>query len=162
MAKSTIRITGSEITWVRPDGSEEFTIDTDTITNPAMRHQLFMYGAKQVIADGGAVGRNVPDEERIGKMEKRARALRDGTWGFRDGHGTPAAVPAWQDQFAALVAVGALPDAADVREAFKSARPTERVAMLAASPEAQAHYDANRPTARIDGSALLARLAAKA
>ena len=162
--KTTIRITGSEIEWVRPDGSTEFTFDCDSITNPATRQQLFLYGVKQVLADGGAVGRDIPADERLAKMEKRASALRDGTWGFRDGHGTPTKTAAWQDQFAALVAVGALPDTSDVRDAFKSLKPSERDAALATAPGAREEYEARRnaKSAPIDGAALLARLAAKA
>lgn len=168
MPRSTVRITSlgtdrDQIDWVTHDGRVEFTFDTNDL-HPSLQRAVLAYGLKQILADGGAVGRDVPDEERIAKMSKRARALMEGTWGFRDGHGTPAKAADWQLQFAALVAVGALPDVDTIRLAFRERKPAERRAMLEAAPGALDEYNARKApaTSGIDGSDLLARLTASA
>lgn len=172
MSRITPRITpladdpeNALIEWVRPDGSIEFLFNTSDIRNGEIYRWLLFYGVKQVLADGGAVGRNVPAAERLAKMEKRARALIDGTWSFRDGHGSRA-TPAASDSammFAALVAVGIVPDIPEARETWKNLKPTQRRAAFdAAGDDAKAHYDAAASAAAratpIDGAALLAAM----
>jgi hypothetical protein len=166
MARTTVRITAlgnghATIDWVLPDGGVEFTFNTADLS-PSLQRAVLCYGIKQIIADGGAVGRDVPDGERIAKMSKRADALVRGTWGFRDGHGTPAAIPDWQIAFEALVAVGALPDVDHIREAFRARKPAERLAMLKTRPDALREYNERKTPTNIDGTDLLASLAAKA
>lgn len=172
MSRTTPRVTpladdpvNAVIEWVRPDQTVEFTFHTCAILGDDMRRWLLFYGIKQVLADGGAVGRDVPAAERLAKMEKRARALIDGTWSFRDGHGS-AATPAASDSammFAALVAVGIVPDIPETRETWKALKPTQRRAALdAAGDAARTEYDrlvsaAARATP-IDGAALLAKM----
>lgn len=154
MARSTIRITGSIIDFVRPDGSIEFQFDTDEI-HADLRPAVFAYGAKQILADGGAVGRNVPDAERIAKMHKRATALTSGAWGFRSGHPTERPASEFAAMYAALVAAAAFPDTAESRDLWGRMRPTEKRAVFAACPEAADHMPA---PASVDGGALLERL----
>lgn len=153
------------IEWVRPDGSIEFLFDTSDIHNGDIYRWLLFYGVKQVLADGGAVGRDVPAAERIAKMEKRARALIDGTWSFRDGHATIRTDRTSDSamMFAALVAVGIVPDIPEARETWKNLKPTQRRAAFdAAGDAAKAHYDAAAAAAArstpIDGAALLAAM----
>jgi len=170
MSRSTVRVTPIVhkddpinvwvIDWVKPDGSVEFSFDTSNCRIDTI-NLLIAYGAKQVLADGGAVGRNIPDAERLAKMEKRARALMDGTWAFRDGHGTPRPEADASVMFACLVEAGVVPDDADIRTAWKAAKPTERRAMLNAAPEAKRLFD-ERTAPKVDGAALLARLTASA
>jgi hypothetical protein len=49
----------------------------------SLRERVFAYGVKQIISDGGALDKTATPAERIAMMEKRANALRDGTWGTR-------------------------------------------------------------------------------
>ena len=164
--RTTVRITelgpdDTRIDWVQPDGSIEFTFNVSDL-HPSLTRAVLVYGLKQVIADGGAVGRDVPEAERLCKMEKRARALRDGTWSFRDGHAPAAATPDWQIAFDALVDVGALPPVDSVREAFRATKPAERMAMLRTHPDALRTYNERKAPTSINGADLLARLTARA
>lgn len=163
MSRSTVRITpyteqptDATLQWVHPDGSIEFEFDTMDLPD-AIRASALFYGIKQILADGGAVGRDIPAAERIAKMDKRARALRDGTWAFRDGHGTPKAETDSATMYAALVAVGAFADNAAARETWKAAKQRERAALFYGNPEAVAHAAAAKPAAP-SAADLLARL----
>lgn len=176
MKRSTVRVTlapqsadgtpsfDSALEWIGPDGVTEFQFQTSEL-HDNLWQQVIAYGLKQIIADGGAVGRDVPAAERRAKMEKRAAALRNGTWSFRDGHGS-SATPAASDSammFAALVAVGIVPDIPEARETWKNLKPTQRRAAFdAAGDAAKAHYDAAAAAAAratpIDGAALLAAM----
>ncbi len=158
MARSTIRVTGDLIEWVRPDQSIEFAFDVNDV-HPDLLTAVRNYGIKQILADAGAVGRNVPDEERIGKMDKRARALRDGTWNYRDGHGTPKEETLRDAQYRALVAVGAFPDSPESIQAWRDAKPAERAAVFAQFPDAAQHMP-KAPAAV--GESLIAKLRAMA
>jgi hypothetical protein len=171
MSRTTPRVTphaddpvNAVIEWVRPDQTVEFTFHTCAIVNDDIRRWLLFYGVKQVLADGGAVGRDVPAAERLAKMEKRARALIDGTWSFRDGYATGRTNRTSDSamMFAALVAVGIVPDIPEARESWKALTPTQRRAAFdAAGDGAKAHYDAATAAARvtpIDGAALLAKM----
>lgn len=48
-----------------------------------LRDAVFAYGVKQIIADGGALDKSATIGEKVAMMEKRANALRNGTWGTR-------------------------------------------------------------------------------
>lgn len=170
MSKSKIRVTmldetNSVLEWMRPDGSVEFTFDTSTIA-PSLDAAVRAYGAKQILADGGAVGRGIPEEERLAKMTKRANGLTDGTWQFRDGHGTVTSTTSNSAaMYAALVAVGIMPGTPETLAAWRSLKPAERAAVLDhAGADARAEYERRRTEAapRIDGATILARLAAGA
>jgi hypothetical protein len=49
----------------------------------SLRDAVFAYGVKQIIADGGALEKGAGLGEKVAMMEKRADALRNGTWGTR-------------------------------------------------------------------------------
>lgn len=164
--KTRIRITPTDandyvIEFVRPDESIEYSFDTADVHSD-LRGPAFAYGIKQILQDGGAVGKDIPAPERRAQFEKRASSLVTGTWSYRDGHGTPKDEPDYAKMLAALISTGTLPDVPEVHAAWKAAKPAERRAMLDAAPDARAAYEASRPAAKIDGAALLARLTAKA
>lgn len=163
MAKTrgTIRVTGELIEWVDERGVVEFRFNIDEI-NPNLVQSVLIYGAKQIISDGGAVGRDAPLIERIAKMDKRAASLRAGTWAFRDGHGTPRPESDSATMYAALVAVAAFADNEDARAIWKAMRPAERVAVFRDNPEAVAHAEANAARPTVDTDALLSKLRAAA
>jgi len=117
--KQTLQIvpSGTKLDWVnRADQSVAFSFDTASVSN-AVREAVFAYGVKQIIADGGAVGVNVPMSERIAKMAKRAESLVSGTYGQRQssgGLGQHAAL------FRACVAGGLIVDSPEKRAQFKT------------------------------------------
>ena len=128
MSKSTITFDGSTLVFHTPEGKPEFTFPLDDI-NPSLREAAFAYGVKQILADAGAVGRSVPSEERLGRMEKRARALRDGSWAFRDGFGTPKADANYLVQFDCLAEASIIPGDDASRAAWKAMKPADRRAV---------------------------------
>jgi len=163
MSKSTITFDGSTLVFHTPQGYPEFTFSLDDI-HDSLREAVFAYGAKQILADAGAVGRSVPSEERLNRMEKRARGLRDGSWAFRDGFGTPKADANYLIQFDCLAEASIIPGDDASRAAWKAMKPADRRAVWEsdlASPARTiyAARAASRPAARAkDVSALLARL----
>jgi hypothetical protein len=166
MAKSTIRTTPSTnaagdrttlIEWVRPDGTVEFDFNTGDVHLSSMFEMVVAYGVKQIISDAGAVEKGTTDAERLGKMHKRAQALRDGTWSFRDGHAAPKPAAERDAQFNALVMIGVIPE--EYRAAWNALRPTERAAVMRDNPDAQKLLDIARPT--VDGAAILSRILGK-
>jgi hypothetical protein len=117
MAKQSLKIVtnGRMLEWRdRATDDVVYTFDTGDVSE-TLRDNVFLYGAKQIIADGGATGVDVPLRERINKMETRAQALRDGTWGER--RATPAANA---DLFRALVALGLVADNEEKRKQFRT------------------------------------------
>ena len=163
MSKSTITFDGSTLVFHTPQGVPEFTFPLDDI-HDSLREAVFAYGVKQILADAGAVGRSVPSEERLNRMEKRARGLRDGSWAFRDGFGTPKADANYLIQFDCLAEASIIPGDDASRAAWKAMKPADRRAVWEsdlASPARTiyAARAASRPAARAkDVSALLARL----
>jgi len=170
MAKSKIRVTfvtddDATLEWLRPDGTVEFVFETVSI-DPTKRGAAFVYGVKQILADGGAVGRDVPETERLAKMEKRAAGLINGTWAFRDGHGAGTTIASDSSaMYAALCAVGILPKTAETLFTWRSLKPAERRAVLEhAGHAAKAKYEeiCGATSRAIDGASILDRIRALA
>lgn len=88
MAKREFNVTlvGTVLNWLRVGAAVNapaaFSFDAATV-HESLRERVYAYGVKQIIADGGALDRNASAGERLAMMEKRANALRDGTWGTR-------------------------------------------------------------------------------
>jgi hypothetical protein len=164
--RSTVRITtgigdqgGILLQWLRPDGHVEFTFNSMDM-HPSLEESVIAYGLKQILSDGGAVSRETPAAERLAKMEKRARGLREGTWNFRDG--TAAETPKTDAalMYAAQVAAGMITDTDDTQAVWKSLKPSERRATLdAAGPTAKEYYQQARP-AVANGASILGRMRA--
>ena len=163
MSKSTITFDGSTLVFHTPEGKPEFTFPLNDI-HQSLREAAFAYGVKQILADAGAVGRSVPSEERLGRMEKRARALRDGSWAFRDGFGTPKTDANYFVQFDCLVEASIIPGDDAARAAWKAMKPADRRRVWESDCAADARTlyaerVASRSAARTkDVSALLAQL----
>lgn len=134
--KSRIIVDGDHITW--PNGVEFNANDL----HPSLQRAVLAYGIKQIISDAGAVPAGTPEGERLALMQKRADALRTGTWSFRDGTAAPAPTSRVLAQFAALVAAGVLTDDEATRDAWRGLKPTERAAVWAAHPAAHVHMPA--------------------
>lgn len=126
MSKQSLKIVnnGTKLEW-RDRATDEavYTFDTTEIDSK-LHDAVFIYGAKQIIADGGATGVDVPLRERINKMETRAQALREGTWGER--RATPTANA---DLYRAIVALGLVADSDEKRKQFRTL-PAATVASL--------------------------------
>lgn len=159
MAKSKILFDGASLTFCKPDGAPEISFSLADI-HPSLVQSVLAYGAKQIIADAGAVGRNVPDAERLGKMSKRIDGLVNGSWAFRDGFGATPAEPDYVAQFNCLSECAIIPGDDVNRAAWKSMKPAERRAVWQAdiAAPARALFESRRPKPTADVSALLSRL----
>jgi len=147
--KSRIVTTVDEIQFIRPDGTTEFTFVKRNV-HESIRDAIYAYGLKQILADGGAVGRDATDEVRLNKMHKRAQSLIDGTWGYRDGTSTPTRTTSdYARQFECMVQAGLVSDDPAARAAWKSAKPAHRAAVWASDQMAPARdlYERSRPAA---------------
>lgn len=157
--KSKIAVTNDHITFLRPDGTEEFAFRIDSV-HPDLRDAVYAYGLKQILADAGAVGRDVPAYERLNKMETRAQSLKDGTWGFRDGSSAPTAAAQYVAQFQCMVDAGLVSGDDAARAAWKSATAAQRRAVWESDGMAAARdlFEQRKPKPRADVGSLLGAL----
>jgi hypothetical protein len=117
MAKQSLKIVtnGRVLEWRnRADEAVVFKFDVRAVA-PSLVDAVFAYGVKQIIADGGATGVNVPLRDRINKMSARAQSLEEGTWGERRVSTSGTHVALWN----ALVALALVADTPEKRETFK-------------------------------------------
>lgn len=109
MANLKFRTTPDRDGWeiVNPvTGDVELTIILPD--DAATLHNVTLYGAKQIAADGGADEKGQPLHVRIRGMRQRWADVINGAWGFRDGHGGKSAKFPDRLLFEACVACGHL------------------------------------------------------
>ena len=118
--KTKMRVveTAGALVWSdRVSGREVFKFNIVDVA-PALHNAVFVYGVKQIIADGAA-GSDNP----AAAMKARAAMLQDGTWGTRAPRFPDA------DVWAAMIALGMTKDSADKRDKWAALKPAERAAI---------------------------------
>jgi hypothetical protein len=121
---------GSWLAWTdRVTGNTLHQFNLDDIA-ASVRDAVFAYGARQIIADGGADADSMA--ERIAKMTVRSMSLMDGSWGTRKASFVDA------DIFAAAVMAGLIPDTEEAREKWIALKPAQRRA-VGAREDVRAH-----------------------
>ena len=79
----TITVTDKTLAWkFVANGKTALEFDASKV-HESLLERVFVYGCKQIIADGGALDKDATLDEKVAMMEKRANSLRDGTWGTR-------------------------------------------------------------------------------
>lgn len=127
---------GSVLNWTeRKSGAVLFSFDMGNVAQN-VSDQVFAYGVRQIIADGGADADTL--SERLAKMQVRADQLADGTWGTRVARLVDG------DIFAAICAVHDKPDNDETRAKWAALKPAQRRA-LGERAEIKAWLVANSP-----------------
>lgn len=146
MAKQSLKIVtvGDVLEWRdRQTDRVVFSFDVRRVHADLVK-PTFRYGVKQIIADGGATGVNVPLRDRINKMATRAQSLTDGTWGERR-----AAATTHESLWAALIALNLIADTPEKRAQFKTL-PASGLAKLYARADVAEWIAANVTSDAVD------------
>lgn len=95
--------------------------------HPDLVQAVLRYGMKQIIADAGAMSKGASLDDRLAAMERRAAALKDGTYGLR-----AASVAKMPDAavWDAVTGLGLIEDKAENRQKWKDLGAKQRKAML--------------------------------
>jgi hypothetical protein len=120
----TLKETLSSITYYDTNGNEARVELADIHAD--LRDAVLRYGVKQILADAGAASRGTSEADRMARIQRRAQALRDGTWGLR-----PARALVDGEVFDAAVAAGLLQDDDASRARWAGLRKVERNAVRA-------------------------------
>lgn len=102
-----------------------FTMPDDETT----RNNLALYGYKQALSDGAATDAGTSSAARDRAMRDRDSDIQNGTWAFRDGHGTTAAKLPDALLYRAAVACNVFADTSDNRKIWAEATANARAAL---------------------------------
>lgn len=99
----TLKETLSAVTYYDTMGTE-VVVTLDDVHNE-LRDAVLRYGIKQILADAAAAKAGTSTADRMARMQRRADALCDGTWGLRPAKAVPDA-----EVYAACLLLGKFAD----------------------------------------------------
>ena len=113
---------GARLEWVdRANARVVFDFAIGSVA-PSLNRAVMVYGVKQILADAGALSAGASVADRVAEMQKRAAALRNGTWG--------ESRMVEEASFLAAVGLGLIPqDSTATRDAWRKLSNAERSAV---------------------------------